>query len=1019
MQQSRSGWRGFGFRVWKIGRHRHVGERVAFLRGSCFCDVGSVRGKDTTVGVLKEKRAMAKTVCFFALLFGLLSGPAKAATLEELEAVPAFPAAPDITWPTPYLIDNFEYDDSPLNHGWGIFSPDSGAALATAYDSALGSRVLQMSGGLNGKFGIYFPKSGGGIGSANLNVWRSYLYFYLKTERLTFSLIVKIKNQNCAYKHIIYRLIGGNPYVSGDSVVIPLGAGLADGQWHEIIRNLSADLHKGFTGEALQTYFLAFKGDFSIDTLVLRNRPLIEGYANLTSVKQGNSIDFKVSLNRPGLHTFQIEFYREGATREFKFATPPIPGSEQPVAPLAYREGAGWPTSYTLYGSVTRDWRSGMYVAKLLSDQNDSSFIPFVIMEDNPGSTSNILVQFSTATYQAYNYWGGGSFYAGYDTVVSWDRPYSEIWYGPWSDASGAGQFYAFELPFVRWLEQQGYTAEYADNVSLKDPSFSLEKYRLFVSLGHDEYWYAPARDKLEFTFRDSLHNNLAFFSANSCFWRVREPDPNPQQKLITSKCSLIPCQRYADLWRGLVTDGVSNPRPEASLIGVMYLGPNVRGKPARVKKAEHWIFRGTGLRNGDEFGFGQGFPEGIGGYERDFVQSSSPPGTEVLAEAYSVDQCSGVGSNLAQTAYYKHSGGSEVFAAGGIQWSWGLFDADGKTAKVTKNVIDGLASTVRGEISQNSTWRGTVYLGGDVTIDSGVTLTIEPGTRILFFPDNDVERTGGDTTKTRIIVKGTLLSLGKPTDSSLVDSIIFSSASTFPAAGKWGGILVVNPGRANFNFCRFSCADTVISVRSDTASVKVRNCTFTHFKTTAIFTTSSRVNLGTLDCGRNNFLIKTAPFGAKAVINAAPLNQFGTQPFVAAKINWWGSVSPPSSWFVGNVHRLPALWGPATPDSCPTLRVVDSDVGSFELNQNFPNPFNPSTAIRYSISQAARVELKLYNILGQMVRKLVDRSDNPGVYQVVWDGKDESGKNLPSGIYFYQLRAGDYIRTRKMILMK
>jgi flagellar hook assembly protein FlgD len=97
-------------------------------------------------------------------------------------------------------------------------------------------------------------------------------------------------------------------------------------------------------------------------------------------------------------------------------------------------------------------------------------------------------------------------------------------------------------------------------------------------------------------------------------------------------------------------------------------------------------------------------------------------------------------------------------------------------------------------------------------------------------------------------------------------------------------------------------------------------------------------------------------------------------------------------------------------------------------LHQNYPNPFNPATRIQYAVSREKRrtadnslphTTLKIYNILGQKVRTLVDESKRAGSYEVIWDGKDDKGKEVGSGIYFYQLRAGDYTETKKMILVK
>jgi len=108
-------------------------------------------------------------------------------------------------------------------------------------------------------------------------------------------------------------------------------------------------------------------------------------------------------------------------------------------------------------------------------------------------------------------------------------------------------------------------------------------------------------------------------------------------------------------------------------------------------------------------------------------------------------------------------------------------------------------------------------------------------------------------------------------------------------------------------------------------------------------------------------------------------------------------------------------------------LRGLESLMGasrlprSLILYQNSPNPLNPSTTISYSIPEGAALEarLEIYNIRGQIVRILVDDLQEPGVYQVFWDGTDGQGKEVPSGVYFYRLKAGDSTRVRKMVVLR
>jgi hypothetical protein len=92
-----------------------------------------------------------------------------------------------------------------------------------------------------------------------------------------------------------------------------------------------------------------------------------------------------------------------------------------------------------------------------------------------------------------------------------------------------------------------------------------------------------------------------------------------------------------------------------------------------------------------------------------------------------------------------------------------------------------------------------------------------------------------------------------------------------------------------------------------------------------------------------------------------------------------------------------------------------------FTLYQNFPNPFNPSTTIRYFVGMetSARVSLKIYNVAGQVVKRLVDEEKAPGEHQVLWDGKNEQGEDVASGVYFYRLIVSDYSENKRMVLLR
>ena len=90
-------------------------------------------------------------------------------------------------------------------------------------------------------------------------------------------------------------------------------------------------------------------------------------------------------------------------------------------------------------------------------------------------------------------------------------------------------------------------------------------------------------------------------------------------------------------------------------------------------------------------------------------------------------------------------------------------------------------------------------------------------------------------------------------------------------------------------------------------------------------------------------------------------------------------------------------------------------------MDQNYPNPFNPVTTIEYQIPVGSydRVILKVYDMRGSLVNTLVDRFESPGIHSAVWDGRDDSGNMVSSGIYIYQLKADDFVKSNKMILMR
>jgi hypothetical protein len=97
----------------------------------------------------------------------------------------------------------------------------------------------------------------------------------------------------------------------------------------------------------------------------------------------------------------------------------------------------------------------------------------------------------------------------------------------------------------------------------------------------------------------------------------------------------------------------------------------------------------------------------------------------------------------------------------------------------------------------------------------------------------------------------------------------------------------------------------------------------------------------------------------------------------------------------------------------------ISAGVPRFDLDQNVPNPFNPSTVLRFSVPEAQHVRLTVYDVTGALVRTLVDRPMGAGLHEIVWDGHDGNGREVASGVFVCRLTAKQGVVTRKMVLAR
>jgi len=415
----------------------------------------------------------------------------------------------------------------------------------------------------------------------------------------------------------------------------------------------------------------------------------IEGYASKTSVNGGESIDLYVHTTaaRYTIEVFRMGWYGGAGAR--RVAGPlERPGIAQDIPAPDPATGLAECTWRDPYRLDTRDasgaWTTGVYLARLTTADarggggRKQSFIVFVVRDDE--RQAPIVFQSSVTTFAAYNNWGGKSLYAFNSgnapaRKVSFDRPYAANPYGVRLD--GASDFLRrWEYNAVRFLEREGYDLTYVTDIDTHQRAVAGSA-RIFLSVGHDEYWSWQMREHVESARNRGVH--LAFLGADACFWQIRfeanargeadrtivaykeaagdlDPlaiDGDPQNdRLITGR------------WRDR-----PSARPEERLIGVMYAADPVDADII-VSDASHWAFAGTGVRNGDAL-------RGLLGNAVDAIDGGGPATLERLAHSPFADP-GPAGGNARKTRFsdmtiYTAESGALVFAAGSIQWSWGL----------------------------------------------------------------------------------------------------------------------------------------------------------------------------------------------------------------------------------------------------------------------------------------------------------------------------------------------------------
>ncbi|MGE7432953.1 DUF4082 domain-containing protein [Kitasatospora sp. NPDC001175] len=427
----------------------------------------------------------------------------------------------------------------------------------------------------------------------------------------------------------------------------------------------------------------------------------IQGFTTHESVKAGDTLQFKVNSPTP----YTIDIYRLGwyqGNRARRMPTSPtatFPAKSQPNCLSDSSTGlvdcGNW--SVTASWTVPGDAVSGLYIANI-SQADGTGLMPYPFVVRDEGSHSDLVVQTSDETWQAYNTWGGQNLYLGSGPApdgraykVSYNRPL---------DIGADNGVYGSEYAMIGWLERNGYDVSYLSGIDVTTKGLLLQNHKVFMSNGHDEYWNQAQRDNV--TAARAAGVNLAFFSANEMFWRTRfensiDGTATPYRTMVSYKETKLqipgvdgvpdPSGQWTGTWMDPVGAGRGGGKPQNAVTGQLFRVNGYRNDamtvPAAYGKLRIW--RNTSIADLQP-GQVATFPTGTLGYEWDVDEDNGfrPPGAVDLSSTtvsitdgtYLLDNGNTYGNGVAThspTIYRDPVSKALVFGSGTVQWSWGL----------------------------------------------------------------------------------------------------------------------------------------------------------------------------------------------------------------------------------------------------------------------------------------------------------------------------------------------------------
>lgn len=423
----------------------------------------------------------------------------------------------------------------------------------------------------------------------------------------------------------------------------------------------------------------------------------IEGFAAEFSVNAGETVHFKI---RTVATNYRVDIYRLGwygglGGRKVATLTPSVALPQVQPDPIvdSYSgliDCGNWGIS--CFWPVPASAVSGVYVANMVRlDEPEHLSNRMIFVVRNDGRKTDLLVQTSDTTYQAYNDWGGNSLYTG---TANWDRAVKVSYNRPSIITELENDFWYAEYPFVRWLERNGFDVAYSTCVDTDRRGSELLNHKIFVSSGHDEYWSKAQRENVESARDAGVH--LIFMTGNEVFWKVRWDSDNsgtPYRTLVCYKETLAgakidPNSEWTGTWRD---DRFSPPsdggRPESALTGTLFKGiikvedsdfsievPHTFSQMRfwRHTSIAHLAPGETATLSRDTLGYE---------FNTDDFTSERPPGLIRLSETTVViDQVLRdhgkiytPGPVTHYMTMYRAASSALVWSTGTVQWSWGL----------------------------------------------------------------------------------------------------------------------------------------------------------------------------------------------------------------------------------------------------------------------------------------------------------------------------------------------------------